>query len=51
MEVEKPYLFIEINDHRIYFFSIKYDEDFNFEILHSILAKSEGIFQMEKLPI
>ena len=43
MEVEKPYLFIEINDHRFIFLAVKYDEDFNFEILHSILAKSEGV--------
>jgi len=43
MEIEKPYLFIEINDDQFIFLAIKYDEDFNFKVLHSTSTKSEGI--------
>jgi len=45
MEIEKPYLFIEVNDHRFIFLAVKFDEDFNFEILYSISAKSEGVLE------
>ncbi len=43
MEIEKPHLFIEINDDNFIFLVIKYDEDFNFKVLHSTSAKSEGV--------
>jgi len=43
MEIEKPYLFIEINEKNFIFLAVKYDEDFNFEVLHTILTESKGI--------
>ena len=43
MEIGKPHLFIEINDDNFIFLVIKYDEDFNFKVLHSTSAKSEGV--------
>jgi cell division protein FtsA len=43
MKIEQPYLFIEINDKKIIFLAVKYNEDFNFETIHSLSIKSEGV--------
>ena len=43
MEIKKPYLFIEFNDEKFVFLVVKYDEDFNFKVIHSVSAKSEGV--------
>ena len=43
MEIDKPYLFIEINDKNFIFFVVKYNEDFDFQVIYKDLIKSEGI--------
>ena len=43
MEINKPYLFIELNEKNFIFLAVKYDENFNFEVLHSVSANSEVI--------
>ncbi len=43
MEIEKPYLFLEINEKNFIFLVVKYDENFNFKVIFSILKESEGI--------
>ena len=43
MEIEEPYLFIEINEKNFIFLVVKYDEDFNFKTLHTISRESKGI--------
>ncbi len=43
METNKPYLFIELNEKNFIFLAVKYDENFNFEVLHSVFAQSDGI--------
>ncbi len=43
METDKPYLFIEINDKNFIFFVVKYNEDFDFQVIYKDLIKSEGI--------
>ncbi len=43
MEIEKPYLFVEINEKNFIFLVVKYDEDFNFKVLYSVSKESEGI--------
>ena len=43
MEIKKPYLFIEFNDEKFVFLVVKYDEDFNFKVIHSVSVKSEGV--------
>ena len=43
MEIDKPYLFIEINDKNFNFFVVKYNEDFDFQVIYKDLIKSEGI--------
>ena len=43
MEIGKPHLFIEINEKSFVFLAVKYDEDFNFRVLHSVTGESEGI--------
>tara|TARA_B100000579_G_scaffold194927_1_gene159324 strand:- start:1221 stop:2423 length:1203 start_codon:yes stop_codon:yes gene_type:complete len=51
MEIEKPYLFLEVNDEEFVFLIVKYDEDFNFKVIHSVSAKSEGILKGRILDI
>ena len=43
MEIDQPYLFVEINDKNFNFLVVKYDENFDFKIVHSETVKSEGI--------
>ena len=43
MEIEKPHLFLEINEKNFIFLVVKYDEDFNFKVIYSHSIKSEGI--------
>lgn len=43
MQINKPYLFIELSDLKYIFLIVKYDEAFNFEILTISIVKSEGI--------
>ena len=43
MEIDQPYLFIEINDNKFNFLVVKYNENFDFNIVHSDSVKSEGI--------
>ena len=43
MEIEKPHLFLEINEKNFIFLAVKYDEDFNFKVLCSLSKESEGI--------
>ena len=43
METDKPYLFIELNEKNFILLAIKYDENFNYEVLHSLSVSSEGI--------
>ena len=43
MEIEKPHLLLEINEKNFIFLAIKYDEDFNFKVIHSISKSSEGV--------
>ena len=43
MEIDQPYLFVEINDKNFNFLVVKYDENFDFKIIHSETVKSEGI--------
>ena len=43
MEINKPYLFIEINDENFIFLIARYNENLEFEILDSIVTKAEGI--------
>ncbi|PDH19859.1 MAG: hypothetical protein CNC06_03180 [Pelagibacterales bacterium MED-G40] len=43
MEINQPYLFVEINDKNFNFLVVKYDENFDFKIIYSETIKSEGI--------
>ena len=43
MIINKPYLFIEINDENFIFLIAMYNENLEFEILDSIVTKAEGI--------
>ena len=43
MEIEKPYLFAEINEKNFIFLVVKYDENFDFKVIYSISKESEGI--------
>ena len=43
MEINKPYLFIELNDKNFIFLIVKYDENFNYEIIDSHKAISKGV--------
>lgn len=43
MIINKPYLFIEINDENFIFLVVKYNENLEFEILFSTVIKAEGI--------
>ena len=43
MEIDKPYLFIEINEKNFVFLAVKYNENFSFEVLHSISTNSNGV--------
>jgi|TARA_B100000767_G_C19747929_1_gene529392 cell division protein FtsA len=43
MQINKPHLFIELNDLKYIFLAVKYNEDFNFEILSTLIFESEGI--------
>ena len=45
MEINKPYLFIEINDEKFVFLVVEYNEDFNFKVIDSLIIKSEGVLQ------
>ena len=35
MEIDQPYLFVEINDKNFNFLVVKYDENFDFKIVYS----------------
>ncbi len=43
MEINKPYLIVEINDSKFNFLVIKYDENFDFKVLHSSSINSDGV--------
>lgn len=43
MQTDQPYLFIDIDDKKIIFSAIKYDQKTDYEILNSIIVNSEGI--------
>ncbi len=44
MEIDQPYLFVEINDKNFNFLVVKYDENFDFKIVYSETVKSQGIY-------
>ena len=43
MEIEKPYLFTEINDNFFNFLVVEYNEELDFKIIYSKSVKSEGV--------
>ena len=43
MEINKPYLFIEINDKNFIFFVVQYNDNFDYEVVYKDSIKSEGI--------
>ena len=43
MEINKPYLFIEINDNNFIFFVVQYNDNFDYEVVYKDSIKSEGI--------
>ena len=43
MEIDKPCLFLEINDKNFIFLVAQYDENFNYKVIESTEVKSEGI--------
>ena len=43
MEINRPNLLIEISDKNFVFIVVKYNQDLDFEILDSLIIKSEGI--------
>lgn len=45
MQINKPYLFIEINDEKFVFLVVEYNEDFNFKVIDSLSIKSKGVLQ------
>ena len=43
MDINKPYLFIEIGNKEFVFLVVKYNENLDFQVLENIVSKSEGI--------
>ena len=43
MQINKPYLFIELNDYNFIFLAVQYNESFDFEVLDSLTIVSDGI--------
>tara|TARA_B110000971_G_C19549598_1_gene293934 strand:+ start:167 stop:391 length:225 start_codon:yes stop_codon:yes gene_type:complete len=43
MQLNEPYLIIDLNDNKLIFFVISFNEKKNFKILKKIVLKSEGI--------
>ena len=43
MNINTPYLIIEINDQKIILLAIKYNENFDYEILDTIMTNSQGV--------
>ena len=43
MEINKPYLFIDIDDKKFTFLVVEYNEDFNFKELDSLNIESAGV--------
>ena len=43
MQINKPYLFIEVGQKNLIFFIVEYNEELNFKILDMLITKSEGI--------
>ena len=43
MNIDQPNLFLEINEKNFIFLVVKYNQDLNFQILDSLIVKSEGI--------
>ncbi len=51
MQIKKPYLFIELDDYKIVFSVIKYDEGLNYNIIHERTVESEGILNGKVIDI
>jgi cell division protein FtsA len=45
MEIDKPYLFIEINEKNFIFFIAQYNQDLDFKILETKVVESSGILK------
>ena len=43
MNISKPHLFIEINNEELIFLVVKYNENLDFQVLESVVSKSEGV--------
>ena len=51
MQIKKPYLFIELDDQKINFSVIKYDEELNYNIICERDVESEGILNGKVIDI
>tara|TARA_X000000368_G_scaffold418427_1_gene418032 strand:+ start:3767 stop:4969 length:1203 start_codon:yes stop_codon:yes gene_type:complete len=43
MQIDQPYLFVEINDKNFIFLVVQYNQDLEFKILHSTITPSQGV--------
>jgi cell division ATPase FtsA len=43
MEIDKPYLFIEVGQKKLIFFIVEYNEELDFKVLDSLIVKTEGV--------